>query len=221
MAGESDHVAQPPSTQAMLASRDADGAGAERTLHDTPMTTRGAAKAFSTEAQACTPVPGAKPKVVQHESTAVEFADAGHALIFDIAGIAVELPACTPDADVRMTTVSWETRNRPTPARIHPKFTRHAATLNVDRELKALERSPILVRLHSKRELTKPGEKLVLAVEVSGECEGPQKREQLTGGDCSHWQLFDTAYDAQGNDMVARLPATGGYRLQFGWVPTK
>jgi hypothetical protein len=122
---------------------------------------------------------------------------------------------------MQIITVSWETQDRPSATRIHPEFTRHAATLRVDRDLTALEGSPLLVRLHSKRELTKPGEKLVLAVEHSGECTPQNRSSKLESGGCSEWRLHDVEYDSARNEMVARVPALGGYRLQFGWVPAK
>ncbi len=120
-----------------------------------------------------------------------------------------------------MITVSWDTQNRPSAAKINPTFTRHAATLRVDQLITARDGTPLLVRLHSKRELTKPGEKLVLAVESSGECNDQNKRDKLDDDGCSTWTLYDAAFDSQTNEMVARIPSTGGYRMQFGWVPNK
>ena len=169
----------------------------------------------------CTPTANAAPKTVAGDSEASEVAETGTALIFDVAGISVELPACTPDADARVITVSWETKDRPNATHIDPNFTRHAATLRVDRPLTARDGAPLLVRLHSKRELAKRGEKLVLAVENSGECDEKHKRDRLEYGDCSHWKLYDASYDEERNEMVARIPALGGYRLQFGWMPAK
>jgi len=171
--------------------------------------------------QVCTPLPDAEPKTVTGEGSVSDIADTGRALVFDVAGIALEVPACTPGADARVTTVSWDTKGRPNAARIHPKFVRHAATLRVDQVIVASDTAPLLVRLHSKRELAKPGEKLVLAVESSGECDASHKQDKLEDGDCAHWQLFDAGFDAQRNEMVASIPATGGYRLQFGWIPAK
>lgn len=174
----------------------------------------------ASEPPTCTPS-GTAAKVVSHDSSATESADTGVGLIFEIAGISLEFPACTPDADVRVITTSWETQQRPIPSHIDPKFTRHAATLRVDHSIIAREAAPILVRLHAKHELSKPGEKLVLAVENSGECDEAHRRDKLDDGGCSHWQLFDTHFDSLRSEMVAMIPATGGYRLQFGWVPAK
>lgn len=179
-----------------------------------------AAAPAASAAGGCAPV-SSEPKLVAGDSSVSDSADTGRALIFDVAGIALELPACTPDADVRVITVSWETKDRPSAARIDPNFTRHAATLRVDQSITAAEGNPLVVRLRSKRELAKPGEKLVLAVESSVECTDKNKKDKLEDGDCSGWQLYDVAFDAQNNEMVAKIPATGGYRLQFGWVPAK
>jgi hypothetical protein len=178
------------------------------------------AKTFEADAPSCAPGNG-EPKVVTGESEVSDSADTGAALIFEVAGVALEFPACTPGADVRVITTSWETKERPNPSRIHASFTRHAATLRVDQVIEARASAPLLVRLHSKRELVKPGEKLVLAVESSVECDAQHPRDKLDDGGCAHWQLFDTHYDASHNEMVASIPATGGHRLQFGWVPAK
>jgi hypothetical protein len=195
--------------------------GAQAASHESAFKAPGASKAKTSSSDgACTPLANVEPKLLTSDSSASDAADTGRALIFDIAGIALELPACTPEADVRVITVSWDTKDRPNAARIHPKFTRHAATLRVSQAISALEQAPLLVRLHSKRELAKVGEKLVLAVESSGECDA-QHRDKLEDGECAHWQLFDASFDAQRNEMVARIPATGGYRLQFGWIPTR
>jgi hypothetical protein len=190
-------------------------------VKEASVSTKSAAKTTaSPEPQGCTPQANAEPKVVAGEDQVFDSADRGRTLIFDVAGIALELPACTPEADMHVITVSWETQDRPSASRIHPNFTRHAATLRVDQVLDAAEGAPILVRLQSKRELTKPGEKLVVAVERSDECDA-QHKQKLEDGECAHWTLYDTSFDATRNEMVAPIPATGGYRLQFGWVPAK
>ncbi|MFT3923989.1 MAG: hypothetical protein QM778_15755 [Myxococcales bacterium] len=170
--------------------------------------------------QGCTPSAG-QPKTVSGESSASDSAETGQALIFDVAGIGLEFPACTPETDVRVITVSWDTKDRPNASHIHPNFSRHAATLRVDQTITARDGSPLMVRLHSKRELAKPGEKLVLAVESSGECTDQNKRDKLDDDGCSQWAIYDASFDSQTNEMVARIPATGGYRMQFGWLPNK
>jgi hypothetical protein len=180
-----------------------------------------AAKAKTPSDPACTPLVNAEPKIVSGDGSVSDVADTGRTLIFDVAGIALEIPACTPAADARVMTVSWDTKGRPNATRIHPKFVRHAATLRVDQVIVASEGAPLLVRLHGKRALAKAGEKLVLAVESSGECDAQHKADKLEDGDCSHWQMFDATFDAQRTEMIARIPATGGYRMQFGWVPSK
>jgi hypothetical protein len=215
-------AAAQPSTENQVAQAETAGGAAKAPAEAAPAAHANAkAKTFASEGQACTPVANAEAKVVSGESEASESAETGRALVLDVAGIAVEFPACTPAADMRVITASWETKDRPNATRIHPQFTRHAATLRVDQAISAAEGSALLVRLQSKRELTKPGEKLMLAVESSGECDAQHKKDKLEDGDCSHWALFDVAFDASRNEMVARIPATGGYRLQFGWIPAK
>ncbi len=201
------------------ASEGAEAQASESAAPSAPVSSQPAAAAA--ESAGCQPLPNVEPKLVSGDDSVSDSADTGRALIFDVAGIALELPACTPDADVRVITVSWETKDRPSASRINEKFTRHAATLRVDQAINAPEGSALLVRLRSKRELSKPGEKLVLAVERSVECTAANKRDKLEDGECSGWELYDAAYDAQSNEMVAKIPATGGYRLQFGWLPKK
>jgi hypothetical protein len=209
-----------PST-ASRAQEAADMADAKASAQPASSASSNKAKTFAAEAHACVPLANAEPKIVSGDSSASDSGETGRALVFDVAGIALEFPACTPDADVRVITVSWETKERPNASQIQAQFTRHGPTLRADQMITAAEGAALLVRLQSKRELAKPGEKLMLAVESSGECDAQHKRAKLADGDCSHWQLFDTAFDAQRNEMVARVPAIGGYRLQFGWVPAR
>ena len=65
----------------------------------------------------------------------------------------------------------------------------------------------------------KPGHRFVLAMEVTGECKGKARRHRLLNGGCSHWQILPTFFDATRHKMIAKLGETGGYRLQFGWLP--
>jgi hypothetical protein len=194
-------------------------AGSEKPIPEPQAEAKAEAKAPGQEPSVCQPG-AAEPKVVSNESSVSESADTGVALVLEVAGIALEFPACTPEADVRVITASWETQQRPSPSQIDPQFTRHAATLRVDQSITARELAPLLARLRSKRELTKPDEKLVLAVESSGDCDATH-RSKLDDGGCSHWSLYDTRFDETHSEMVAAIPATGGYRLQFGWVPAK
>jgi hypothetical protein len=178
------------------------------------------AKLVFDDGPSCIPS-GAEPKIVRGDGAVSDSAESGIALVFELAGIALEFPACTPETDVRVITTSWETQKRPSPASIAAGFTRHAATLRVDQSIAARESAPILVRLHSKRALSKPGEKLVLAVESSAECDATNKKYKLDDGGCSHWELVDTYFDPTRSEMIAGISATGGQRLQFGWVPSK
>ena len=216
------NTAVEPNAQPVVAdARSGSAASQAKSSAEPSSSSRGTAKAKTFAAEGCTPLANTEAKIVSGDSSASDSADSGRALVFDVAGIAVEFPACTPAADMRVITVSWETKERPNATRIHPQFTRHAATLRVDQMISAAEGASVLVRLQSKRELMKAGEKLVLAVESSGECDAAHKRDKLEDGECSHWQTFDTSFDASRNEMVARIPATGGYRLQFGWIPSK
>ena len=110
------------------------------------------------------------------------------------------------------------TRDRPKSSQIHADFTRHGSTLFFDGALSATS-DPIVVGFSLQREPHRPGLKFVLAVEVEGECEGANAKYELESGMCSHWTLVDTEYDDALRCMVAKLKNTGGFRLQFGWMP--
>jgi hypothetical protein len=80
-------------------------------------------------------------------------------------------------------------------------------------------RAPIVLAVSAKRDPITSGKRLVVAMEVGGFCEGPNKAFKLKGGLCSSIELHDAEYDSAGKRMVANLRSTGGLRLQFGLVP--
>ncbi len=110
------------------------------------------------------------------------------------------------------------TRDRPKSSQIHSDFARHGSTLFFDGALSA-STDPIVVGFSLQREPRRAGLKFVLAVEKEGECEGANAKYELESGMCSHWMVVDTEYDDAAKYMVAKLKNTGGFRLQFGWMP--
>ena len=61
----------------------------------------------------------------------------------------------------------------------------------------------------------------VLAQESSVECTAANKRWRLRDGGCSSWTIIPAEFDEARGKVVAKLTESGGYRLQFGWVPDK
>lgn len=110
------------------------------------------------------------------------------------------------------------TRDRPNSSQIRSDFTRHGSTLSFDGAIMA-KADPIVVGFSLQREPHRQGLKFVLAVEKEAECEGANAKYKLESGMCSSWTVVDTQYDDAVKCMIAKVKNTGGYRLQFGWIP--
>jgi hypothetical protein len=79
--------------------------------------------------------------------------------------------------------------------------------------------SPIVVSLAMKKDPSKKGFKLVLAMEVGTLCTDENKKFKLKNGLCSGWEIQPAQYDAAAQAVVAKLQSTGGLRLVFGLMP--
>ncbi|MBN1652454.1 MAG: hypothetical protein JXA30_01625 [Deltaproteobacteria bacterium] len=110
------------------------------------------------------------------------------------------------------------TRERPDPSQIQQGFTRHGSTLFFDGMLSAAD-EPIIVGMSLQREPRRDGLKFVLAIEEETECTGANAKYKLESGLCSQWMVVATEYDERNKCMAAKVKSTGGYRLQFGWIP--
>jgi hypothetical protein len=145
-----------------------------------------------------------------------ELVDAKVGAVFEIAsGFTMTFPK---GIDVSGVFTLKTTRDRPKSSQIHSDFTRHGSTLFFDGALTATG-EPIVVGFSLQREPRREGLKFVLAVEEEAECEGANAKYKLESGMCSHWTVVDTEYDEAAKCMVAKLKNTGGFRLQFGWMP--
>jgi len=145
-----------------------------------------------------------------------ELVDATIGAVFEIeSGFMMKFPK---GIDISGVFTLKTTRDRPKSSQIHSGFTRHGSTLMFDGALSA-SNDPIVVGFSLQREPHRAGFKFVLAVEEEGECEGSNAKYKLESGMCSHWTVVDTEYDDAVKCMVARLQNTGGFRLQFGWMP--
>ena len=77
-------------------------------------------------------------------------------------------------------------------------------------------RAPIVVAQAMKKDPSKKGSRLVLAMEVGTLCNDENKKFKLKNGLCSGWEIVDAEYDAAGAQLIAKLQSTGGQRLVFG-----
>jgi hypothetical protein len=130
-------------------------------------------------------------------------------------GFALEIP---PGVDFSSVLTLGITDHRPADGEVAEGFSRHGQTLELDSEEDALAKQVVL-SIGIPRMPEKAGHRFVLAMEVSGECKGKAKRKRLRGGGCSHWDFVPTEFDPGRGKVIAKLGATGGYRMQFGWLP--
>lgn len=75
---------------------------------------------------------------------------------------------------------------------------------------------PIEVVWTTKKDPSKAGKKLVLAMEIGTFCDDHNKKFKLKSGLCSGWELVEARFDPTTNTVRADLNSTGGMRLQFG-----
>ena len=80
-------------------------------------------------------------------------------------------------------------------------------------------RSPLVLTLNQRRFASRRGYRLVLVGEELGLCQEHNSRHTLAGGLCSAWRVFAAEYDEAEHQIRAQIPVSGGYRLQFGWLP--
>jgi beta-alanine degradation protein BauB len=101
-------------------------------------------------------------------------------------------------------------------ADVTPGFVPHAQTLELDADEESLAKQIVLGMTATKLPV-KSGHRFVLAMEKSGPCTAKNKRRLASGG-CAYWDFIPTLFDETRGKVIAKLGATGGYRLQFGWV---
>jgi hypothetical protein len=96
-------------------------------------------------------------------------------------------------------------------------FARQGAVMAFSGQIDA-SRAPVEVSIRQRTLTPRPNMKLVLAMEIAGICDATHTL-RLLGPLCSHWRTLDARHDPATSRIVAQLPAPGGYRLVFGWIP--
>jgi hypothetical protein len=77
-------------------------------------------------------------------------------------------------------------------------------------------KAPIIVTQALKKDPSRKGARLVLAMEIGTLCNDDNKKYKLKNGLCSGWEILEASYDAAGAQLIAKLQSTGGLRLVFG-----
>ena len=103
------------------------------------------------------------------------------------------------------------------PADVAPGFVRLGAVLAFDGQIDA-SRSPVELSIRQPRLAPRPNTKLVLAMEIAGICDVTHTTH-LGGPLCAHWRILDATHDPVAGRVLTQLPAPGGYRLVFGFIP--
>jgi hypothetical protein len=145
-----------------------------------------------------------------------EAVDSDRGAIYDIGGgMTLLLPVGLPIGHSRVLTLRKDNK-APKPADVAPGFQRQGQTVRFDGALNA-PGSPIEFALALKKAPVKRGFRFVLAMETAGLCDASNKQNRISSLLCSTWEIVDTTFD--GARALARVDHTGGYRLQFGWIP--
>ncbi len=127
------------------------------------------------------------------------------------------LPAGLPIGHSRILRFAFS-RQRPQARQIHERFVRYGPTLEFSGAINAT-RTPLELTYMSRRQPTRRGMKLILAVEKAGFCTEENQRYSLGSGLCSTWEIQETTYDEEAGLVRAQVGEPGGRRMQFGWIP--
>jgi hypothetical protein len=111
--------------------------------------------------------------------------------------------------------VTLKKAGNPSGAQVHKGFTPLGSAMDFNTPVSA-GRAPIIVAMSMKKDPSKKGARLVLAMEVGTLCNDENKKYKLKNGLCSGWEILDAEYDAAGAQLIAKLQSTGGQRLVFG-----
>jgi len=132
-------------------------------------------------------------------------------------GIELMLPAGLPIGNSRLLTLE-SLRRGPRPASIHRGFRPLGSAVRFNGAINAT-RSPLVLSLTQRRFSPRRGQRLVLVGEEPGICQAHNQRQTLAAGLCSSWRVFAAEYNEAERRVQAHIPVSGGYRLQFGWLP--
>lgn len=159
---------------------------------------------------------GGAPGAFSGKGSVTQPLDSDKSTTFDIGGgVTMTFPRGLPVGHSRLVTLK-KSNKRVKPSQIHEKFKAIGNILEFDGALNTAGK-PILLSLEMKRDPSKPGQKLVIAVEIATFCEAHNKAFKLSNGLCSGWELQEAEY--VGGRIIGKLRSTGGMRLQFGLVP--
>jgi hypothetical protein len=150
------------------------------------------------------------------KGSVTEAIDSDHGAIFDIGGgITMMFPRGLPVGHSRLVTLK-KAKKKPSAAQIHKGFKPLGIALEFDGAFNTAGK-PIVLSTQMKKDPSKPGHKIVVAMEVATFCEDHNKAFKLSSGLCSGWEMHDAGYEA--GRLVAKLRSTGGMRMQFGLLP--
>lgn len=142
--------------------------------------------------------------------------DADTGAIFDIGGgITMMFPKGLPVGHSRLVTLK-KAKKKPSAAQIHAGFKPLGVALDFDGALNTAGK-PVQLAISMKNDPSKPGQKIVLAMEVATFCDAHNKAFKLSNGLCSGWEMHEAGYEA--GRLLAKLRSTGGMRMQFGLLP--
>ena len=134
---------------------------------------------------------------------------------YELRGARLVVPPNLPVGSSRLLTFS-EDRARLSPADVAEGFRRVGPILRFDGQINA-STNPVVVAIRQPRDPSRPGQRLVLAMEQPTICQSETQPRLGSGSLCSTWTLLDATHE--GGEVVARMPTPGGYRLVFGTVP--
>lgn len=111
--------------------------------------------------------------------------------------------------------VTLKKASKPSGAQVQKGFTPIGNAIEFNTPVSA-GKMPIVVTQTLKKDPSKKGARLVLAMEIGTICTDDNKKYKLKNGLCSGWEILDASYDAPSAQLIAKLESTGGLRLVFG-----
>lgn len=139
--------------------------------------------------------------------------------LFDLgSGITMKFPKGLPVGRSRLVTLK-KAAKRPSPAQIKKGFAPLGTPVEFSTPIAAGGGDPMELAVGVKNDPRKPGQRLVLAMEIGTLCNDTNKSTKMKNGLCSGWEFYDAEYDGTGRRLVAKLQSTGGLRMVFGLMP--
>ncbi len=132
-------------------------------------------------------------------------------------GMQLLLPPGLPIGNSRILTLE-ATRRGPRPVQVHRSFRALGPAVRFNGAINAT-RSPLVLSLTQRRFSSRRDMRLVLVSEEPGLCQEHNQRYTLAAGLCSSWRVFAAEYVSADRRVQAQISVSGGYRMQFGWLP--